>query len=51
VPDHPSLSELMLTIESAESELRALILENIRLRGRSYDLVQRIVERRERAKG
>jgi hypothetical protein len=31
--------------------LRALVLQNIWLRGRSYDLVQRIVERGERQKG
>jgi len=51
-PDHPpSLSVLLHLIDSAEAELRALVLENIRVRDRSYDIVQRIVERRERQKG
>jgi hypothetical protein len=50
--DHsPSLSDLLYRIDSAEAELRALVLENIRVRGRSYDIVQRIGERHERQKG
>ena len=50
--DHPpSLSDLLHRIDSAEAELRTLVLENIRVRGRSYDIVQRIVERHERQKG
>ena len=48
-PDHlPSVSDLLHRIDSAEAELRDLVLQNIRVRDRSYDIVQRIVERRER---